>query len=193
MRTHPAAVTAALISLMAMAATSANANTFNLSPITIDTHTLKGTNGYLLFSFAPDTTGSNPVTSTVSVDSRNFSTFSLDNAGASNYELKPFTFGNTFTFTPTFESIFTPGADSGNLFSLYALDSTYTAYSTADPTGSNAAVMIVQYTDGTVSTPTTYAPFIPPVPEVSSFASFGVLVLVGLIVMFVRKRSSYQP
>jgi hypothetical protein len=168
----------------------AHADTFNLSPITIDTHTLSGSGGYLLFSYGPDTTGSTPVNSTVSVSSPSFSTFSMNNSNASNYELEPFTFGNTFTFTPTFVSTSTPGADSGNLFTLYALDNTYNPYSTSDPTGSNAAVTIVQFADGHVSSPTTYSPFdrVAPVPEASSFAGFGIAMFSAAFALAFRRR-----
>jgi hypothetical protein len=181
------------LTIVALAASIriASADTFNLNPITIDTHTLSGTSGYWLFSYGPDTTGSTPVNSTVSVSSPSFSTFSLNNSGASNYELEPFTFGNTFTFKPTFASTSTPGANSGNLFTLYALDNGYNPYATSDPTGGDAAVMIVQYADGHVSPPTAYSPFVPvaPIPEASTFAGFGILVFFAAFgVVFRRSR-----
>jgi hypothetical protein len=175
-----------LAAILSTIAVSAKADTFNLSPITIDTHALSGSSGYLLFSYGPDTTGTTPVNSTVSVSSSSFTTFNIDNSGASNYELEPFTFGNSFTFTPTFTTTSTPGADSGNLFTLFALDGTYNPYRTSDPTGGNAAAMIVQYSDGHGSAPPTYS--FAPVPEASTFASFAVVAVCGAFGLAFRRR-----
>jgi hypothetical protein len=178
-----------LLACAALTATAlpSRADTFNLSPITIDTHALSGSTGYLLFSYGPDTTGTTPINSTVTVSSPSLTTFSVANTGASNYDLEPFTFGSTFTFTPTFNTTSTPGANEGNLFTLYALDSSYNPYPSTDPTGSNAAAMIVQYADGHVSTPSVYTPFAP-VPEVSTAVTFAILALFSAFTLSLRRR-----
>jgi hypothetical protein len=178
---------AATLSLLAV---PGKADTFNLSPITIDTHTISGSTGYLFFSYGPDTTGSTPVKSTVTVSSPSFSTFSIDNTGTTNYELEPFTFGNTLTFTPAFVTTPTAGANAGNLFTLYALDSYYDPYPTSDSTNGNAAMMIVQYADGHVSSPLTYSPFVPiaPVPETSTAVAFAVLAFGSAFMLLLRRR-----
>jgi hypothetical protein len=179
-------ILAPALTIVALSASilTARADTFNLSPITIDTQSLSGNNGYLMFSYGPDTTGTTPVNSTVSISSSSFATFNLNNTRASNYEVEPFTFGNSFTFTPTFTSTSTPGADSGNLFTVYALDGGYNPYPTADPTGGNAAVVIFQSPNGSVSTPTVYKP----VPEASTFAGFGVLAFCTAFALLLRRR-----
>jgi hypothetical protein len=183
------AITLLACAALTVTALPSQADTFNLSTVTIDTHALSGSTGYLLFSYGPDTTGSTPINSAVTVSSPSLTTFSVANTGASNYDLEPFTFGSTFTFTPTFNTTSTPGANEGNLFTLYALDGSYNPYPSTDPTGSNAAAMIVQYADGHVSTPSVYTPFAP-VPEASTAVTFGILALGTAFALFLRRRQN---
>lgn len=161
-------------------------------PITIFFPTaLQGTTGTLVFQFNPNTDGltNTPNDSSVSVTDP-FGTFTLTNLGAINEIDQAITFGSSFTFTPTFTTTSTAGADEGNTFFLQVENSAGTVQTTSDPSGINAALTISQAVDGTTAPAQVFAPFNQPapVPEASTGTLFVLLGLGSLCLLWRGRR-----
>ena len=186
---------------------TARAETF-----TVDTSTIVGQSGYLDFQFNPNTDGTTPLNSNVTVS--NFvgdgtlgpvdtavnvtvtvpGAVTITNSADTNGLLQFFTFGNTLRFDTTFpDAPEVSAADEGSTFQFFALDTNKDPYSTTDSTGNNALVVISQNADGTLKDSQKYELNAPAsVPEPSSGVSLMllsalVLLPVGIAVRKQRK------
>lgn len=168
---------------------------------TFDTSAVSGQTGFLDFQFTPNTDGTTPLDSTVTLSSftggtlgavSNAGTFNLTgalpgsaaltNAGAGGELTQAFTFGNSLSFDTTLPAPAPSGAaNEGNTFQFFVLDSGANPFHTTDLSGADTLVVISQAADGTVSPAKTYAlvPF-SPVPESSTTVSLGLLLALGL-------------
>jgi hypothetical protein len=178
----------------------------------IDTSTIVDQSGYLDFQFNPNTDGTTPLNSNVKV--YNFISdgtlgsvdttvnvigtlpgdVTIYNTDAENGFLQLFTFGNKLSFDTTFPDAPEEfAADEGSTFQFFALDANKNAYSTTDPSGNGALVVINQNADGSLEDSQQYLLNGPTsVPEPSSGVSLMllsalVLIPVGLAVRKQRK------
>lgn len=152
---------------------------------------LQGTTGTLAFQFTPNTDGptNTPITSSVSVTDP-LGNFTLSNLNIVNEFDQTITFGTSFTFTPTFTTTATAGADEGNTFFLQVLNAAGTVQATNDPSGINSAMTIGQAADGTTAPLVVFAPFTKPpaVPEASTGTLFGLLGLGSVCLVWRGRR-----
>ena len=178
----------------------------------VDTTTIVGQSGYLDFQFNPNADGTTPLDSNVKVT--NFMSdgtlgsvdtavnvtgtlpgdVTITNSADTNGLLQLFTFGNTLSFDTTFpDAPDVSAADEGSTFQFFALDTNKDPYSTNDPSGNNALVVISQNADGSLNDSQQYELNAPAsVPEPSSGVSLMllsalVLIPVGLAVRKQRK------
>ncbi len=173
----------------------------------IDTTTLVGQSGYLDFQFNPNTDGTTPLDSNVTVSNFTGGTLgavdtavnvtgslpsgaTIYNTDGTNGLLQLFTFGNTLSFDTSFpilldtKKIFGSFAvpDAGNTFQFFVLNASQDPFTTTDPSGNDALVQISQGADGSLASSQQYRLQAPAsVPEPSSGVSLLVLSTLILI------------
>ena len=173
----------------------------------VDTSTIVGQSGYLDFQFNPNTDGTTPLDSNVTVSNFTGGTLgavdtavnvtgslpngvTIHNADSTNGLLQLFTFGKTLGFDTSFPSINLDRAtfgsflvpDAGNTFQFFVLDADKNTYATTDPSGSDALVQINQGADGFTAPSQKYHLLAPAsVPEPSSGVSLLLLSALVLI------------
>ena len=183
----------------------------------VDTTTLIGQSGYLEFQFNPNTDGTTPLDSNVTVSNFTGGTLgavdtpvnvtgslpsgaTISNTDAINGFQQLFTFGNTLGFDTSFptineeKNIFGSFAlpDAGNTFQFFVLDASKDPFATTDPSGYNALVQISQGSDGSLAASQWSLKAPASVPEPSSGVSLMllsalILIPVGLAVRKQRK------
>ena len=184
----------------------------------VDTSTISGQTGSLDFLFNPNSDGTTPLDSRVTIS--NFSggtlgavtshfntsgslpgSVTIYNTGANNELVQLFTFGNTLGFDTSFPSLFVETSeaafapfalpDESSTFEFSLLDTSQKPYATTDPSGANTLADIAQDPYGSLSASQTYrlAPA-SVVPEPSSALSLAVLsgFVLLLVGMAVRKQ-----
>lgn len=170
-----------LMTIAVLAGMLASSASYAGSSFTVDTSSVAGQTGSLFFQFNPDTSGTLPLTASVTVIgiTGSLTTFTLDNSGSINSQtVTPYTFGSQLTFTPDFAVTPTPGADEGSTLLLSLLDSGGNAYATTDTADFLPAVISIhQGPTGVLDSTQLYS--VVPVPESSTAITF-VLLLMGL-------------
>ena len=199
-RSPSLATTLALALLCLGPATQAQHFSFNTSAVS-------GQTGFLDFQFTPDTDGTTPLDSTLTLS--NFAggtlgavngagTFNLTgglpgsaaltNAGAGGELTQAFTFGSGLSFDASLLASAGAGAaDEGSTFQFFVLDAGANPFQTTDPSGADALAVMSQAANGTVSPAQRYA-LVPPVPEASTPLSLGLLLALGLGSAFLARR-----
>lgn len=173
----------------------------------VDTTTLVGQSGYLEFQFNPNTDGTTPFDSNVTVSNFTGGTLgavdtavnvtgslpngaTINNTDAINGFQQLFTFGNTLGFDTSFPIILDTKKilgsfavpDEGNTFQFFVLDTFKEPFATTDPSANNALVQISQGADGSLAPSQQYRLLAPAsVPEPSSGVSLLALSALVLI------------
>ncbi len=176
---------------------------------TFDTSAVSGQSGFLDFQFAPDTDGTTPLDSSVSISGLTGGALgavnsggsvnvtgalpgsaAVSNAGAGGELMQAFTFGKSLSFDTALPAPAPGGAaDEGSTFQFFLLDGGADAFATTDPSGGDVLAVMAQAASGAVSPAQTYA-LVPssPVPEASTTVSLGLLLALGCGSLIARKR-----
>ena len=176
---------------------------------TFDTTALSGQAGFLDFQFAPNTDGTTPLDSSITLSGLTGGTLGavnaagsvnvtgalpggavVSNAGAGGELMQSFTFGSSLSFDTTLPAPAVGGtADEGNTFQFFVLEGGLNAFATTDPSGGDALAVEDQAASGAGSPAQTYA-LVPssPVPEASTPVSLGLLLTLGGLSLAARRR-----